>query len=46
MKLTKTDIRQKRAELVEVLLKIERLKADKTVLQFCVSLQKYLYFSA
>ena len=27
MKLTKNDIKQKRAELVEVLLKIEKLKA-------------------
>ena len=33
MKLTKTDIRQKRAELVEVLLKIEKLKADKTSIE-------------
>ena len=33
MKLTKTDIRQKRAELVEVLLKIEKLKNDKTSLE-------------
>ena len=33
MKLTKTDIKQKRAELVEVLLKIEKLKADKTSLE-------------
>ena len=33
MKLTKSDIRQKRAELVEVLLKIEKLKADKTSLE-------------
>ena len=30
MKMTKNDIKQKRAELVEVLLKIEKLKADKT----------------
>ena len=29
MTLTKNDIRQKRAELVEVLLKIEKLKNDK-----------------
>ena len=33
MKLTKTDIRQKRAELVDVLLKIEKLKVDKTSLE-------------
>ena len=33
MKLTKADIRQKRAELVEVLLKIEKLKSDKTSLE-------------
>ena len=33
MKLTKNDIRQKRAELVEVLLKIEKLKNDKTSLE-------------
>ena len=33
MKLTKTDIKQKRAELVEVLLKIEKLKADKTSIE-------------
>ena len=33
MKLTKNDIKQKRAELVEVLLKIEKLKADKTSLE-------------
>ena len=33
MKLTKSDIKQKRAELVEVLLKIEKLKADKTSLE-------------
>ena len=33
VKLTKNDIRQKRAELVEVLLKIEKLKNDKTSLE-------------
>ena len=33
MKLTKNDNKQKRAELVEVLLKIEKLKADKTSLE-------------
>ena len=33
MKLTKSDIKQKRAELVEVLLKIEKLKADQTSLE-------------
>ena len=33
MKLTKNDIKQKRAELVEVLLKIEKLKNDKTSLE-------------
>ena len=33
MKLTKTDIKQKRAELVEVLLKIEKLKADKASIE-------------
>ena len=33
MKLTKTDIREKRAELVDVLLKIEKLKDDKTSLE-------------
>ena len=33
MKLTKNDIKQKRAELVEVLLKIEKLKDDKTSLE-------------
>ena len=33
MKLTKNDIMQKRAELVEVLLKIEKLKNDKTSLE-------------
>ena len=33
MKLTKNDIKQKRAELVEVLLKIEKLKADKTSIE-------------
>ena len=33
MKLTKTDIRQKRAELVEVLLKIEKLKSDKASIE-------------
>ena len=33
MKLTKTDIRQKRAELVDVLLKIEKLKVDKTSIE-------------
>ena len=33
MKLTKNDIKQKRAELVEVLLQIEKLKNDKTSLE-------------
>ena len=33
MKLTKADIKQKRAELVEVLLKIEKLKNEKTSLE-------------
>ena len=33
MKMTKADIRQKRAELVEVLLKIEKLKNEKTSLE-------------
>ena len=33
MKLTKTDIKQKRAELVEVLLKIEKLKNEKTSIE-------------
>jgi hypothetical protein len=33
MKLTKTDIKQKRSELVDVLLKIEKLKDDKTSLE-------------
>ena len=33
MKLTKNDIKQKRAELVDVLLKIEKLKNDKTSLE-------------
>ena len=33
MRMTKADIKQKRAELVEVLLKIEKLKADKTSLE-------------
>ena len=33
MKMTKADIKQKRAELVEVLLKIEKLKNDKTSLE-------------
>ena len=33
MKLTKNDIKQKRAELVEVLLKIEKLKNDKTSIE-------------
>ena len=33
MKLTKTDIRQKRAELVEVLLTIEKLKNDKASIE-------------
>ena len=33
MKLTKNDIRQKRAELVEVLLKIEKLKNDKASIE-------------
>ena len=33
MKLTKNDIKQKRAELVEVLLKIEKLKNDKASLE-------------
>ena len=33
MKRTKNDIKQKRAELVEVLLKIEKLKNDKTSIE-------------
>ena len=33
MKLTKTDIRQKRTELVDMLLKIEKLKAAKTSIE-------------
>ena len=33
MKLTKNDIRQKRTELVDVLLKIEKLKAAKTSIE-------------
>ena len=33
MKMTKNDIKQKRAELVEVLLRIEKLKADKTSIE-------------
>ena len=33
MKLTKNDIKQKRSELVEVLLKIEKLKNDKSSLE-------------
>ena len=33
VKLTKNDIKQKRAELVEVLLKIEKLKNDKTSIE-------------
>ena len=33
MKLTKNDIKQKRAELVEVLLKIEKLKNDKASIE-------------
>ena len=33
MKMTKNDIKQKRAELVEVLLKIEKLKNDKASLE-------------
>ncbi len=33
MKLTKNDIRQKRAELVDVLLKIEKLKNDKSSIE-------------
>ena len=33
MKLTKSDIKQKRSELVEVLLKIEKLKNDKSSLE-------------
>ena len=37
MKLTKTDIKQKRAELVDVLLKIEKLKDDKTSLEKTLS---------
>ena len=37
MKLTKADIRQKRAELVDVLLKIEKLKDDKTSLEKTLS---------
>ena len=37
MKLTKNDIKQKRAELVEVLLKLEKLKADKMSLEKTLS---------
>ena len=37
MKLTKNDIRQKRAELVEVLLKIEKLKNDKASIEKTLS---------
>ena len=33
MKMTKNDIKQKRAELVDVLLKIEKLKNDKMSLE-------------
>ena len=33
MKLTRNDIKQKRAELVEVLLRIEKLQADKTSIE-------------
>ena len=33
MKLTKNDIKQKRAELVEVLLKIEKLKNEKSSIE-------------
>ena len=33
MKLTRNDIKQKRAELVDVLLRIEKLKNDKTSLE-------------
>ena len=33
MRMTKADIKQKRAELVEVLLKIEKLKNDKTSIE-------------
>ena len=33
MKLTKTDIKQKRSELVDVLIRIEKLKDDKTSLE-------------
>ena len=33
MKLTRNDIKQKRAELVEVLLKIEKLKNDKASIE-------------
>ena len=33
MKLTKADIKQKQTELVEVLLKIEKLKNDKTSIE-------------
>ena len=36
MKLTKNDIKQKRSELVEVLLKIEKLKNDKASLEKCL----------
>ena len=37
MKLTKNDIRQKRAELVDVLLKIEKLKNDKSSIEKTLS---------
>ena len=37
MKLTKSDIKQKRAELVEVLLKIEKLKNDKASIEKTLS---------
>ena len=37
MKLTKNDIKQKRAELVEVLLKIEKLKNDKSSIEKTLS---------
>ena len=37
MKLTKNDIKQKRAELVEVLLKIEKLKNDKASIEKTLS---------
>ena len=33
MKMTKNDIKQKRAELVEVLLKIEKLKTEKSSIE-------------